>query len=172
MEACLTQYNLQRRGYQMCTRCLLCEVLEESQASLLVLSLHTSKMWSLFFNTWTLKLILDFLKSWDSKKTSARQLSVFGIPSHQLYGGPIEGKETIQFLKANLKMSLALSIDVYFCYTFGASWHCKWCRSHSSFPQHITVYVTVNPLLSLQISTFFTCQKKFSLFFETGSLYV
>lgn len=70
-EACLTQDNLQRRGFLLCSRCLLCGRDLETNSHLFLHCPITSQLWQLFLNIvglrWTMPATtLELLKSWNN----------------------------------------------------------------------------------------------------------
>lgn len=77
-EACLTQENLKRRGFQLCPRCLLCGRALETNSHLFLHFPITRQSWQLFLNivglTWAmLATTVDLLKSWNNNRGSLRQ---------------------------------------------------------------------------------------------------
>lgn len=69
-KACLTQENLRRRGFQLCSRCLLCGSAIETNSHLFLHCPFTDKLWQLFLNIAGLKWSMpantcELLKCWN-----------------------------------------------------------------------------------------------------------
>lgn len=73
-EACLTQNNLQKRGFVFCSRCYLCEEELETTIHLLLHCRYARQCQELFFNlcgiSWTMpQNVRTLLNSWKHQKT-------------------------------------------------------------------------------------------------------
>lgn len=70
-EACLTQENLRRRGFHLCSRCYMCDAARESNSHLFLHCPITGQLWQ---RIWSMPATsCDLLKCWNYNGGSVRQ---------------------------------------------------------------------------------------------------
>ena len=122
-ETCLTQDKLQRRGFQLCSRCFLCGATGENNSYLLIHCPVIGQLWQLFLNMvvirWSVPATsVALLKCWNQNDETVSQ-KIGGNSSLLACGGPFGRRGTIELLKTNIILWRKSRRIVYFCFIFG-----------------------------------------------------